>query len=253
MRGVVFNIQRFTLHDGPGIRTTVFLKGCPLRCVWCHNPEAMSPEPETSSTGQPFGALMTADEVLAVIAKDRRYYDNSGGGVTFSGGEPLFQFKFTLELAERAKAAGLHVAIDTAGFAPQRHYEQILPYVDLFLYDIKADSGELHRALTGVSNDLILRNLDALMTYGARVRLRCPLVPGVNDHADHLRFIAGLAARYPALDGIDLMPFHNLAAGKWHAVNKTWTLGEVASATTADQARWLDFLRAAGCTNATIG
>lgn len=251
--GLVLNIQRFTLHDGPGIRTTVFLKGCALGCVWCHNPEAMNPQPETTAAGRTYGTAMTVEAVLAEVEKDSAYYHNSGGGMTLSGGEPLFQFAFARELLHTAKRRGLHVVVDTAGYVPRRYFEQVLPDVDLFLFDIKADSSALHRRLTGVSNTRILANLDFLMAEGAAVRLRCPLIPGVNDHPAHLTFIADLAARYPGLRGIELMPFHNMAAGKWAAVGKVWTLGDRPSASTDDHSRWLAALQAAGCTQAQIG
>ncbi len=251
--GIIFNIQRFSLHDGPGIRTTVFAKGCTLRCIWCHNPEAISPHLETGAHGQVFGQPMTAAEVLLIVEKDRRYYDTSGGGLTLSGGEPLFQFAFARELLSRAKASGLHTALDTAGNVPRGWVAEILPFVDLFLYDIKAHTPDVHRRLTGAPNTRILNNLDYLVEHGAAVRLRCPLIPGINDSVDHLRFIAALSRRFPQLDGIDLMPFHDLAAGKWRAVGRTWQLDEIKSAAPDQQAAWLNVLRAEGCDRARIG
>lgn len=251
--GVVFNIQRFTLHDGPGIRTTVFLKGCGLRCQWCHNPEAIRPQPELNTDGRLIGEVMTIDEVLAVVEKDRRYYQNSKGGITISGGEPMQQFAFTRELLQAAKQNGLHTTLDTSGFAPQQDFEALLPHVDLFLFDIKADTSTLHRRLTGVGNERILANLAFLVTHGAAVRLRCPLIPGINDSPAHLHFIAELNTRYPQLDGIDLMPFHNLAAGKWQAVHRAWELGDLPSANADDRTRWITELKAAGCDKVTLG
>lgn len=252
-RGVVFNIQRFCLHDGPGIRTTVFLKGCPLRCQWCHNPEAMAVQPEANQEGRILGEYRTADAVLAEVLKDRAYYEKSGGGLTLSGGEPLFQFGFARALLRQARQEGLHICLDTAGHVPQKHLAAVLEDVDLFLFDIKAHDAALHRALTAVDNQRILANLDYLYRAGAAIRLRCPLIPGVNDSAGHLQFIAGLARRYPRLEGIEIMPFHDMAAGKWTAVGKSWALEGLASAGESDRARWLAQLAALGCENAAIG
>ena len=249
--GVVFNIQRFTLHDGPGIRTTIFLKGCPLQCVWCHNPEAINRSPETDTAGHVIGKAMTVDEVMAVVEKDRRYYENSNGGVTFSGGEPTAQFKFLMELLMTARARGLHTTVDTSGFAPQKYFATLLPLVDLFLYDFKASAD--HRRLTHVGSERILSNLEFLLNHRAAVRLRCPLIPGVNDSDQHLQLIAALSKRYPQLAGIDLMPFHNLAAGKWRAVRREWQLGDLPSASRADKDRWIGVLTSAGCQRATLG
>jgi len=247
--GIVLNIQRFSLHDGDGIRTTVFLKGCGLRCVWCHNPEAMLLQPQMSVDGKMLGVEMTVDQVIAAVEKDRRYYENSGGGLTLSGGEPLFQFTFARDLLTEAKRRGLHICLDTAGDVPQSHFASVLPLVDVFLYDIKAHTPEQHQRLTGVENKRILANLEFLYASGAAITLRCPLIPGINDTPDHLAWIASLARRYPNLRGIDIMPFHNMAAGKWRAIGKTWTLGDLPNASEADRARWLETLRACGYIN----
>ena len=258
--GTVFEIQHFSLQDGPGIRTTVFLKGCPLRCLWCHNPESQDPHPELSfrpeccigcgwcfqvcphggrSPEHPgelrrdrcrrcgrctercyagalelVGKTMTADEVLQEVLADREFYRHSGGGLTISGGEPLTQFPFVLELARAAKQQGIAVALDTSGYAPYEQLEALLPWVELFLYDCKATGAERHRELTGVDNVRILDNLARLDAAGARIWLRCPLVPGLNDQPEHLAAIADLANRRPRIERITLHPYHALGRDK---------------------------------------
>lgn len=259
--GIVFDIQRFALNDGPGIRTTVFLKGCPMECLWCHNPESQNFKPQLSFNAEkcincfecanvcpsgvhqningkhevifdlcklsgecievcPSGALKTigiqssVDEVISEVLKDLLYYKNSGGGLTISGGEPLAQYEFTKALLITAKVAGLHTCIDTCGLAKQKHYEEIFPYVDLFLFDYKATGSEVHRELTKVDNKLILRNLNFLLENNANVILRCPLMPGINDKREHLEAIGILADTYPMLKEIRILPYHSFGRDK---------------------------------------
>lgn len=260
-RGCVFNIQRFSINDGPGIRTTVFLKGCPLRCLWCHNPEGISPGPELSydprkcigcgrcveacpehahamregshafdrslcrlcgacAEACPSEALRTVgsetsvDEVMAEVICDTPFYETSGGGMTLSGGEPLAQVDFTEALLARAKVAGLHTCLDTSGQAPWSAFERVAGLVDLFLYDCKATGSDRHEELAGVTNELILENLRRLHAEGARIRLRCPLVPGVNDAPEHLDGIAQLAGELDDIEGVEILPYHALATAK---------------------------------------
>jgi glycyl-radical enzyme activating protein len=250
--GIVFNIQRFCLHDGPGIRTTVFLKGCGMRCVWCHNPEAIRVKPEVTAEGKTIGTAMTVESILQIVERDRRYYENSGGGLTLSGGEPLFQFSFAKELLHAARDRGLHTCVETSGQMPERQYAEVMADVDLFLYDIKAHDPFLHQKLTGISNTRILANLDFLYCQGAAIAVRCPLIPGVNDSPAHLRFISGLAKQYPQLKGIEIMPFHNMAAGKWRSAGREWVLGDLPSADETIKSRWMEQLDQLGCNRISL-
>jgi glycyl-radical enzyme activating protein len=265
MTGRIFDIQRFSTHDGPGIRTTVFLKGCPLRCVWCHNPEGLRPDPQLAyapdrciacggcvpacperahrlegADGRAVhvfdrprcrscgacaaacvaGALETVgrevgvDDVLREVLRDRVFYETSGGGLTLSGGEPLLQPAFAAELLGAARGQGLRCAVETSGFVPWRDLEPLAGRVDLFLFDIKETDPERHRTFTGVPNGEILGNLRALHASGARIALRCPIVPGCNDREDHFDGIAALAAGLPGLADVELLVYHPLGRAK---------------------------------------
>jgi glycyl-radical enzyme activating protein len=298
--GMIFDIQRGSMHDGPGIRTVVFLKGCPLQCVWCHNPESKARTKEISFRpescvacgecvktcqhaahriveGVHFfdrslceqcwdcvetcvyealklaGQERTVEEVMAVVLRDRPFYEQSAGGLTISGGEPMLQAEFTLELLKAAKAEGLNTCLDTCGWTSQRTYEIILPFVDLFLFDYKATDPETHKRLTGVSNKLILSNLDFLVQQGARIRLRCPLIPGINDSQDHLEGIAQLSFRYPELDGIDLMAYHNVGNAKYERYGLENPLPGLTTAEEMTRQGWLESLHKLGCEFAGLG
>lgn len=214
MKGVVFDIQRAALHDGPGLRTTVFLKGCPLRCAWCHNPESQRREPERGRSGRIYGRWMTVEEVMEVVRADRDYFEASGGGMTLSGGEPTAQFGFCLALLRAAKAEGLSTCLDTCGHFPARRLSALLPWVDVWHYDWKASDPESHRRWTGVDGRQIRRNLESLRRSGARVRLRCPLVPGANTTPGHL-------ARIGAWEGegvwetVERLTYHTFGHAKY--------------------------------------
>ena len=243
---LVFDIEKFAVHDGPGIRTVVFVKGCPLRCLWCHNPESQSFERETMAgvnggTPETVGKAMTVEEVMASVRKDKPFYDSSGGGLTISGGEPLAHFEFTCALLLAAKAEGIHTAIETSGFAPRERVEALLPLVDLWLWDVKATPVR-HKALTGADAAPILGNLAFIAAHGAAIVLRCPLVPGVNDSDEALAHIAHLAETTPGVQRIDIEPYHPMGEGKGRRLGRA----EVFSApfaSDADKARWLDVLR----------
>lgn len=213
--GVVFDIKRGSVKDGPGIRTSVFLKGCPLRCVWCHNPESQSPEIQKAvMTEEVCGREMSVEEVMGEVRLDKMFYERSGGGVTFTGGEPMLQFAFTRELCAAAKAEGIRVALDTCGEAPWGRFDEIMPFVDLFLYDYKATGVERHRELTGVDGALILSNLRRLSSVGAKIWLRCPIVPGVNDTPEHEAMI-GVLGGLPGVERIDRLPYHEMGLEKY--------------------------------------
>jgi pyruvate formate lyase activating enzyme len=238
--GMVFNIQRYSIHDGPGIRTTVFLKGCPLRCSWCHNPEGISPEPEVvvienrcmhcgqcrevstaesvaicpTGARQLIGRQMSVEEVLVEVLKDRVFYEQSAGGVTFSGGEPLMQPRFLKNLLEACRAEGIHTAVDTSGYAAREDLLSIAPLADLFLYDLKIMDDELHRHWTGASNVPILENLLALGEVHQNIWIRMPLVPGFNDDPKHVEAVARFARSVPGVCQVNLLPYHATATHK---------------------------------------
>ena len=300
LNGMIFDIQRSSLHDGPGIRTAVFLKGCPLRCVWCHNPESQSKTLDISFRAescalcgtctntckrgahrnmegghvydrslcdqcgecvdtclyevlQLAGRVATVETVMAVVRSDRLFYKQSGGGFTITGGEPMLQAEFTLELLQAARAEGLHTCLDTSGWASQRAFEQVLPFVDLFLFDYKATDPATHKKLTGVSNELILSNLDYLALQSASIRLRCPLIPGVNDSPEHLEGIARLHRRLPSLVGIDLMAYHNVGNSKYERYGLENPLPDLKTTDEPTKQAWLETLHSMGCEKATLG
>ncbi|MCX7681715.1 MAG: glycyl-radical enzyme activating protein [Anaerolineae bacterium] len=269
--GIVFDIRRFSIHDGPGIRTTEFLKGCPLRCRWCHNPEGLNPGLEmmfwprrclgcgacllacpqgaisqngsTVSTDrskctlcgecvavcyaearQIVGRRMSVAQVMAEVARDLPFYDESGGGVTLSGGEPLAQPDFVRALLRACKKKGIHTALDTCGFAAWEVLDSIREYVDLFLYDLKLMDDARHRQCTGVSNALILSNLQALSRCGHAIVIRIPLIPGINDDEDNLRQTGVFAAALPHLLRVDLLPYHSMSSDKYSRLDMTYPL-----------------------------
>lgn len=213
-RAIVFDIEKFATHDGPGIRTAVFLKGCPLRCKWCHSPESWNFEVERYPDGEVIGQDMSSDDVLAEVLKDKDFYDASGGGITISGGEPLARPAFLAELLHKAKAAGLHTAVDTSGAAPARVIDSLLKLVDLWLWDVKELNPEKHLAYTKRRLAPILDNLRrvdaALAAETARKRsivLRCPMIPGLNDGAQELEAIGRLADSLSAVTDVHVVPY----------------------------------------------
>ena len=272
--GLVFNIQKYSLHDGPGIRTTVFLKGCPLACAWCHNPEGISagrefivaenrciacgecrdacpfgesiagagPLParsdacdycgvcvEACPTGarQLVGQRMTVAEVVADVLKDRIFYEDSGGGVTISGGEPLLQLEFLRELLPALRAQGIHVALDTSGFGRAEHLLAVAGLVDLVLYDLKAFDDQRHHDLTGVSNRDILENLKALDAVHPNIWIRVPIVPGFTDDPEELRQVAEFVAALRHVTRVNLLPFHRAAERKYERLGRMSTANAV--------------------------
>lgn len=223
MEGIIFDLSRNAVHDGPGIRTTVFLKGCPLRCWWCHNPESQCFQPELSlQNGETtvIGKATTVEEIMSEVVKDKLFYDRTNGGLTISGGEPLAQSAFTLALLKAAKQAEIHTCLDTTGYATQDVLAMIMPCVDLFLFDYKMSDEAMHKKVTGVSSKRILANLNFLLMSGQKVILRCPIVPGINDTEAHFKEIGKLLDKYPSLSEVHLMPYHNWGNSKYESIGK---------------------------------
>ncbi len=259
MNGKVVDIQRTSTQDGPGIRTTVFLKGCNLNCAWCHNPETIDARPAIGyiadrcvhcgrcaevcperaiSPGRTdfnrevcrccgkcvdiclenalniVGETRTSEEVFAILLRDKRYYDNSGGGVTISGGEPLLQPLFVRDIFMRCQGVGIHTAVDTAGNVPFDSFLCVLPYCDLVLYDIKMVDEALHQKYTGVSNRRILENLASLLERGVPMEIRIPVITGVNDNMENMEKTAALLAGFDNVRKVKLLPYHSLGVGK---------------------------------------
>lgn len=260
--GIIFDIQRFSVHDGPGIRTTVFLKGCPLRCLWCHNPEGISPKPELmffdynclgcgtcvracpekaiafdvqtqkkpvltqerctgcgscaqacpSGAWRLVGRTVTVEELLSALERDVPFYDRSAGGVTFSGGEPLFQPEFLCAALEACKERRIHTVVDTSGFAPTPVLEEVAHLADLFLFDLKPMDEEEHRSYTGASNSLVHANLRKLVEWERPVIVRVPLIPGITDTERNVQMLVGFLAELRAgIKKVELLPYHEVA------------------------------------------
>ena len=213
---IVFDVEHFATREGPGIRTAVFLKGCPLRCMWCHNPESWNPKVEKYADGTVVGRERTLGDIFEEVARDKPFYDNSGGGLTVSGGEPLYRPEFVRELFIRAKAAGISTAIETSGYAAEGHIRALMPHTDLWLYDIKGMDAERHKEHVGVDNAAILRNLRLLDGSGAKIILRAPMIPGINDFAENLAAIGNLADELGGVSEVDVEPYIPYGIDKAH-------------------------------------
>lgn len=241
MKGYIFDIKKFAIHDGPGIRTTVFLQGCPLSCWWCHNPESIrqyikdSASPKESdqipiacvSIDNPLIKTLTADELLIEIQKDIIFYEESGGGVTFSGGEPLVQHQFLKIALEECRKNDIHTVVDTSGYTPYPVFESINDYVDLYLYDLKIVDAADHEKYTGVSNELIINNMKKLVRDGKKLNLRVPLIPGVSDTEYNLTQLTKLIKPYINSVSIDFLPYNKFAESKYSRFNKNPKLGKL--------------------------
>jgi pyruvate formate lyase activating enzyme len=268
VRGLVFDIQRFSVHDGPGIRTTVFLKGCPLRCAWCHNPESHVARPElmvlesrcihcgtcrevcperikhggekavcvvcgTCVEACPTGARQIAgreigvDDLVRELRRDRIFYDDSGGGVTFSGGEPLSQFDFLRAALIAARAEGFHTAVDTCGYGSKERLLEIAGHTDLFLYDLKLWDSEAHYRYTGVPNTGILENLRALGSVHPAIWIRIPVIPGVNDDLTNMDQTARFVATIPGVRQVNLLPFHRTGIQKFARLGRPFSFPDL--------------------------
>jgi glycyl-radical enzyme activating protein len=294
VKGLVSRIQRFSTGDGPGIRSTVFLKGCNLACAWCHNPELMAPENElrftesncadcrtcvricpnaawtvdaagkrtfdpsrcevcgTCAASCSYDAVGTVarwtepGEVLETVLRDREYYRNSGGGITASGGEPLLQHGFVRELFEGARAASVHTALDTAGYVSWRRFEELLPVTDLVLLDLKSMDSQVHRRWTGVPNELILENARRLARAPVDLLVRIPVIPGVNDSEQEMVRCAELLAGFARLQGVELLPYHDLGVGKMKVLQQLLEQQRFATPGAADLARLSGILSSRG-------
>ena len=228
MNGLIFSVRRYSIHDGPGIRVTFFMKGCPLRCLWCHNPEGISPFPETvvqtnKVSGKEFsnieeaGKYYTVENILDILDKERVFINQSGGGVTFSGGEPMLQFEFLLETLMACKSNGYHTTVDTSGYSSAGNFRSIIPFTDLFLFDIKHMNEDEHIEFTGISNKEILENCRLILEYGREIIIRIPVIPDYNYTADNMdkikRFL--LTSKTTSLKKISLLPFHKTGSSKY--------------------------------------
>jgi pyruvate formate lyase activating enzyme len=272
--GLIFNVQRYSIHDGPGIRTTVFLKGCPLSCTWCHNPEGLSPEPEilvvtercvgcgecakvcpsppvvgpqgeaisdrrdcvrcgrcvlacTADARRLVGRELSVDELIAEVERDRPFYDQTNGGVTFSGGEPLAQGDFLLACLAACRARGLHSAVDTSGCAEPGLLLEVSSLTDLFLYDLKIMDAGRHAELTGGALEPILENLRALDARGAAIWIRFPVIPGVTDGSENLEALGRFVSSLANTRVVHLLPFHRTASDKYARLDRRWPLGDL--------------------------
>ena len=275
--GTIFDIKRYAINDGPGIRTAVFFKGCPLECIWCHNPEGQSAQPQLmfrlnrckslraclsvcprdavswnngsitnwdecddcgkcaevclAGARELVGQRVTIEKLLVEIKRDIPFYDQSGGGVTFTGGEPIYQKDFLHGVLIACKQQQIHTAVDTSGYSSWENINDILPYVDLFLYDLKLMDENQHIKYTTVSNRLILSNLIKLSESGAHIIVRIPFIPGINDDHDNLDSCASFLSKLPSLDGIALMPYHEIGLAKYQALGMIYRLDNIKTPT----------------------
>ena len=270
--GTIFGIERYAIHDGPGIRTLVFLKGCPLQCPWCQNPEGLDPKPQLaffpdkciecwrcidtcpynamvrakrgrvkilrkrckvsgkcvetcpSEALKLIGKTVSAEDVFKEAVKDLPFYRNSGGGVTLTGGEPLMQPDFAAEVLKLCKEKGIHTAIETSGYTSWENIGKVLPFTDLFLYDIKHLAPSKHKELVGASNELILGNAERISEMDKPMVIRIPVIPGFNDSDDNMRATAEFAARLKSVERIELLPYHNLGEPKYKRLGLRYDL-----------------------------
>ena len=229
-KGRIFNIQRFSIHDGPGIRTIVFFKGCYMRCAWCCNPESQRYEFETlieKDKIKTVGYDVTVSDIMPEILSDMPYYKRSGGGVTLSGGEVLCQADFARELLKACKEEGLHTAIESAASSDFSEIEKILPYLDLYLMDIKHMDSEKHKEYTALGNERILENARKIANSGVELIVRTPVIPGFNDTAEEIRAISRFAKSLPGVKEHHLLPYHRLGSDKYVGLGRNYALKEI--------------------------
>lgn len=281
LTGRIFNLQRYSLQDGPGLRTTVFLKGCPLACAWCHNPESQSPAPElilqegrciacgacykvcgagevpsdhpeacvdACPTGarQLLGRETSVDDLVEEVLKDRLFFDQSGGGVTLSGGEPLMQPAFAIAVLDALRRKGVHTALDTCGLGRTEDLLEAAALADLVLFDLKHMDDAQHRRWTGAGNGAILANLERLGRSHPQIWIRVPVVPGVNDDPSNLEATARFVASIPAVRRLDLLPYHSIGAAKFRRLGREYLLGQVEPPSAARMASLADLFQTFG-------
>ncbi len=230
--GRIFDIQKFSVHDGPGIRTIVFLKGCALRCRWCCNPESQKSEIQTmiqNGKEKIIGRDVTVKEVLDIVKQDAPYYKRSGGGMTLSGGEMLCQSEFSLALLKAAKDASINTAVETTAFAPFETIERMLPYIDTVLLDIKHIDSNKHKEFTTQSNERILENAVKIAEKANRLIIRTPVIPTFNDTEQEIAAIAKFAASLPGVTEIHLLPYHNFGKDKYEGLGREYLMGDLPS------------------------
>lgn len=248
--GVVFNIQRFSLHDGPGIRTVVFLKGCPLLCPWCANPESINPgveeflDPDTGEV-TPAGRTRTIEELLETCEADRVFFEESGGGVTLSGGEAMMQHAFAIEMLRRLQEVGIHTAMESTGHVAAPVFERALEHLDYLLMDVKHHDRQEHKRWTGGYNDLPLHNLSRAISRGIDICVRIPVIPGVNDTLQDARAFAALLRRL-RVERVQLLPFHQFGERKYALLGRPYRMAGVAALHQEDLLDYRDLMRAEG-------
>ena len=229
-KGRIFNIQRFSIHDGPGIRSIVFFKGCYMHCAWCCNPESQSYEIQTMQENgkeKIVGKDVTVEEILPELLCDLPYYRRSGGGITLSGGEILAQPQFARDLLQACKEHGLHTAVESTANASFDVIRSILPYLDLYLLDIKHMDSAKHKEYTGAANELILENAKKIAQSGVELIIRTPVVPGFNDSAQEIKAISKFAASLQGVEEHHLLPYHRLGQDKYAGLNRNYALKDV--------------------------
>ena len=230
-KGRVFDVQRYSIHDGPGIRTIVFLKGCVLRCKWCCNPESQEYRIQNMKVlgeNKVIGYDTTVREMIEEVERDRPYYYRSGGGMTLSGGECLCQPDFARDLLRAAKERGINTELESMACAPFETIETILPYLDLYLMDIKHTNHEKHKAFTGKSNELMMENARKVAVSGkTRLVIRVPVIPTFNDTVEEIQGIARFASTLPGVDKIHLLPYHRLGQDKYEGLGRPYLMGDI--------------------------
>ena len=259
MKGLLFNINRFAINDGPGIRVTFFLKGCPLTCSWCHNPEGMNPEKEdivrtnrigsrSFSFNETVGYEISTLDVITILDKERVFLEKSGGGVTFSGGEPMMQFEFLIDALRACKSSGYHTAVDTSGHFPAEYLDPLMEFTDLLLFDLKHLDPHKHLKDTGVSNDQIILNFRKAVGGPSDIVIRIPVVPGFNDNEDHIgrlrKFITD--NKTERIKAINLLPYHRIGISKYRNLKKEFSMGDISGPTEGEMNYMKEFFSGTG-------